>query len=289
MIELCHLLKKQALNTAVKYMLISSFAFSLMQVCVKLLEGFPVTELILFRSIVSLVISLFMVWKVGISPLGNSRKFLVLRGLFGVIALSMFFYTLQKMPIATAITIQYLSPIFTSLFAIWILKEPMKKRQWLFFAISFTGILVMKGMNDDIKTSYLIIGVLASIFAGLAYNMIRKVKDTDHPVVVVLYFPLIAIPVMTVFSLYNWKTPIGVEWLILLAMGIFTQIAQVYMTKAWQSESASKVASLKYVGIVFALFFDLALFNIIPPVTTIAGIGLVLLGVVLSVRFKAAK
>lgn len=267
-------------------MLVASFAFSLMQVCVKLLEGFPVTELILFRSIVSLIISLVMVWKVGISPFGNNRKFLVLRGIFGVTALSMFFYTLQKMPIATAITIQYLSPIFTSLFAIWILKEPMKKRQWLFFAISFMGILVMKGWNDDIKTSYVLVGIVAAIFAGLAYNMIRKVKDTDHPVVVVLYFPLIAIPVMSLFSLYYWKTPIGVEWLILLAMGIFTQIAQVYMTKAWQAESANKVASLKYVGIAFALFFDLTLFNIVPPLTTIAGIAIVLLGVVLNVKFK---
>lgn len=257
-----------------------------MQVCVKFLEGFPVSELVLFRSIISLVLSLFVVWKVGISPFGNSKVYLVLRGIFGVIALSMFFYTLQNMPIATAITIQYLSPIFTSLFAIWILKEPMKKRQWLFFAISFSGILVMKGLNNDIKTEFVVIGIIASIFAGLAYNMIRKVKDTDHPVVVVLYFPLIAIPIMTIFSLQYWKTPVGMEWLILLAMGVFTQIAQVYMTKAWQTESANKVASLKYVGIVFALFFDLTLFNIIPPLTTIAGIALVMLGVVLNIKFK---
>jgi drug/metabolite transporter (DMT)-like permease len=257
-----------------------------MQVCVKLLDGFPVTELILFRSVISLVLSLFVIWRVGISPFGNNRKILILRGVFGVIALSMFFYTLQKLPIATAITIQYLSPIFTSLFAIWILREPMKNRQWLFFAISFLGIVVMKGLNTDIEFKYILIGVVSSIFSGLAYNMIRKVKGSDHPVIVVMYFPLIAIPVMSVFSLSYWKTPIGIEWLILLAMGVFTQIAQVYMTKAWQSEEANKVASLKYAGIVFALFFDFALFDIIPVWSTILGISLVLLGVVLNVKFK---
>ena len=274
------------MNKAIKYMIISSFAFSLMQVCVKLLDGFPVTELILFRSIVSLSLSLLVLWKARVSPLGNSRKYLILRGVFGVSALTLFFYTLQKMPIATAITIQYLSPIFTSLFAIWILREPMKKRQWMFFAISFLGIIVMKGLNNDIKTEYVLLGIVSAAFAGLAYNMIRKVKDTDHPVVVVLYFPLVAIPVMGAFSFFYWKTPIGIEWLILLAMGVFTQIAQVFMTKAWQAESANKVASLKYVGIVFALFFDLALFNIVPPLATISGILLVLLGVVLNVKFK---
>jgi drug/metabolite transporter (DMT)-like permease len=58
------------------------------------------------------------------------------------------------------------------------------------------------------------------------------------------------------------------------------------MTKAWQTESANKVASLKYAGIVFALFFDLVLFDIIPPWTTIVGISLVLAGVVLNVKYK---
>lgn len=269
-------------------MLISSFSFSLMQVCVKLLEGFHVTELILFRSVISLFLSLFVVWRVGISPFGNNRKLLILRGVFGVTALSMFFYTLQNLPIATAITIQYLSPIFTSLFAIWILKEPMKHKQWFFFAISFLGIIVMKGLNTDIEFKYVLIGVLSAVFSGLAYNMIRKVKGTDHPVIVVMYFPLIAIPVMSVFSINYWKTPVGMEWLILLAMGVFTQIAQVFMTKAWQTEEANKVASLKYAGIVFALFFDFTLFDIIPVWSTILGIMLVLLGVILNVRYKNA-
>ena len=90
----------------------------------------------------------------------------------------------------------------------------------------------MKGLNSDIKISYLLIGIVSASFSGLAYNMIRKVEDTDHPVVVVLYFPLIAIPVMGLISIPFWKTPIGMEWVILIAMGVFTQIAQVSMTKA---------------------------------------------------------
>lgn len=144
----------------------------------------------------------------------------------------------------------------------------------------------MKGLNTDIEFKYVLIGVVSAVFSGLAYNMIRKVKGTDHPVIVVMYFPLIAIPVMSVFSFNYWKTPVGIEWLILLAMGIFTQIAQVFMTKAWQTEEANKVASLKYAGIVFALFFDFTLFDIIPVWSTVLGIMLVLLGVILNVRYK---
>lgn len=268
-------------------MLISSFAFSLMQLCVKMLSEFPVTELVLFRSIISFVICIVMLRHAKIPLLGNNRKILVLRGVFGVIALSIFFFTLQKLPIATAITIQYLSPIFTALFAIKILNEPMHKKRWLFFGLSFIGVLVMKGFNSDISWFYLGLGVISAMFAGLAYNMIRKVKNTDHPVVVVMYFPLIAIPVMLLASLKFWKSPEGLDWLYLLLMGIFTQIAQVYMTKAWQLENANKVASLKYVGIVFALFFDFTIFGILPSWTTFAGIALVLTGVIFNMRLKA--
>ncbi len=271
------------MSKGVQYMIISALGFSLMQLCVKFLSHIPFTELVFFRSLISIVLSLGMIYKLRISPLGNNRKFLVLRGVFGVTALSLFFYTLQKLPIATAITIQYLSPILTSVFAIWILKEPVPARRWLFFGVSFMGILIMKGFNPDLELKYFIAGLVSAVFSGLAYNMIRKVKDTDHPVVVVLYFPLIATPVMAVISLFYWVTPQGIDWIYLLFMGIFTQIAQVYMTKGWQSDKAGKIAGLKYIGIGFALFFDFSIFGIVPSWQVLGGISLVLAGVLLNV------
>lgn len=267
-------------------MLISSFSFSLMQLCVKMLSHLPVVELVFFRSLVSLVLSLVILKRAKINPMGNNKTFLLLRGIFGVAALSLFFYTLQALPIATAVVIQYLSPMFTALFAVWILKEPMKPIQWLFFALAFSGIMVIKGFDDDVELIYLGAGVLSSIFAGLAYNMIRRVKDTDHPVVVVFYFPLLATPVMGIASVFNWVTPQGIDWLLLLAMGVFTQIAQVYMTKAWQGTEANQIAGLKYVGVFFALFWDFTLFGISHGWATFAGIALVISGVVLNLFIK---
>lgn len=276
-------------NKSVKYMIISALGFSLMQLCVKQLKHIPVTEVVFFRSIVSLMLSLATLYKGGINAFGNNQKYLVLRGVFGVTALTMFFYTLQHLPIATAVTIQYLSPIFTSLFAIWILKEPMNPKRWIFFGFSFVGIGIIKGFDSNISISFLVIGIVSSMFSGLAYNMIRKVKDTDHPVVVVMYFPLIATPIMGIVSFFYWKTPVGLDWLLLLLTGIFTQIAQVYMTKGWQSAEANKIASLKYIGIVFALLFDFMFFQIIPSTSGIIGISLVIIGVILNVKFKEEK
>ena len=111
-------------------MLGSTLAFALMQICVKFLPHIPAHELILFRSIVSVVLSVAMLQKLGLPLLGNNRKVLLMRGIFGTTALLMFFYTLQNIPLASAVTLQYLSPIFTALFASIFLKEKMQVKQW---------------------------------------------------------------------------------------------------------------------------------------------------------------
>lgn len=269
------------------FMLISVVGFALMNLTVKFLSHLPATELVLFRSIISLVLSYFMIRRKNLHPFGNNKLYLILRGVFGVTALTMFFYTLQKLPIGSAITIQYLSPIFTVLFAIFMLKEPIRPIQWVFFAVSFAGIVVIKGFDSNITLPLLIMGVASAIFAGLAYNCIRKLKNTDHPVVVVFYFPLIATPVMLVFAFFDWVTPVGWDWLLLLLMGILTQIAQIYMTKAYQESQMHTVAPLKYLGILFALAFDMLIFGLVYKPLVLVGIGMVILGIVLNMLHKS--
>lgn len=277
------------MNKAIRYMLISVLGFALMNLTVKFLHRLPTTELVLFRSLVSLTLCAYFLKKRNIPFFGNQKKYLILRGVFGVTALTMFFYTLQNLPLGSAITIQYLSPIFTSFFAIFMLGEKMYKLQWLFFLISFAGIALIKGFDPNIDIELFAIGIASSLFAGLAYNCIRKVKDTDHPLVVVFYFPLIATPIMAVSSYFNWVTPQGWEWGLLLLMGILTQIAQVYMTKALQNAEVNEVTSLKYLGVIFALGFDFFIFNTTYQPLALAGIALVLVGVILNILFKARK
>lgn len=267
-------------------MLISTMAFAIMQLCVKYLQHLPTHELILFRSGISLVLTLGYLLPKGINPLGNNRKFLLLRGIFGVTALSLFFITLQKLPLASAVTVQYLSPIFTAIIAIFLLGERMKKVQWFFFAMAFAGVAMLKGFDERISLAYLGLGLLSAFFAGAAYNCIRMVKDTDHPLVVVFYFPLIATPIMLVLSYFEWVTPVGWDWFWIALLGVFTQIGQVFMTKALQNERANVVTSLKYLGSVYALGFGYFLFGETYDWLSLIGIILIVSGVVLNVLSK---
>jgi len=269
-------------------MLISVGCFAAVNLLVKFLPHLPATELVLFRSLITFAISYSLLKKKKLYPWGNNKPWLLIRGVAGTTALTIFFYTLQKMPLSAAVTVQYLSPFFTAFIAGFLLGEKTKAAQWLFFLVSFAGIVVVKGSSADIPPTLLALGVFSSMFSGLAYNAIRKLKD-EEPLVIVMYFPLVATPVMLVFSLFNWVTPVGIDWLLLLALGVLTQFAQLYMTKSYQLSEVNTVAPLKYIGVVFALTWDIALFDFIPNAQMFLGIALVIGGVLMNLRFKSVE
>ncbi len=267
-------------------MLISVGCFAGVNLMIKFLPKIPATELVLFRSLITLAISYVLLRRRKINPWGNDKKWLLIRGIAGTTALTVFFYTIQKMPLSAAVTIQYLSPFFTAFIAGFLLGEKTRWAQWGFFVLSFAGIVIVKGSSAQIPTELLLLGVFSSVFSGLAYNAIRKLKN-EAPLVVVMYFPLVATPVMIGFSFFNWITPVGIEWLLLIAVGILTQFAQVYMTKAYQSSEVNTVAPLKYIGVIFALTWDILLFDFVPNGTMFLGIAMVIGGVLLNLQYKA--
>jgi drug/metabolite transporter (DMT)-like permease len=111
---------------------------------------------------------------------------------------------------------------------------------------------------------------------------VRKLRETEHHLVVVFYFPLIATPasIPLMWSTALWPTPL--EWLMLLGIGVFTQIAQVYMTKGLHAEKAGKAMSLSYIQIVFAAVWGFLFFSEIPDWLSIAGAVLVVVGTLVA-------
>ena len=266
-------------------MLISVGCFAAVNLMVKFLPHLPATELVLFRSLITFLLSYTLLKRKKVNPWGRDKKWLLIRGIAGTTALTMFFYTIQKMPLSAAVTVQYLSPFFTAFIAGLLLGERTRWVQWLFFVISFIGIVVVKGSSAQIPPVLLALGVISSMFSGLAYNSIRKLKK-EEPLVVVMYFPLVAFPIMVVFSFFNWVMPHGTDWILLIGIGLMTQFAQLYMTKSYQLSEVNTVAPLKYIGVLFALTWDILLFDFIPNVQMYVGMLLVIGGVVLNLRFK---
>lgn len=271
---------------SVQHMLLAGIFFALMQVLVKNIPHLPAVEIVFFRSLISLVATYVILKRKRVPLFGNNKKLLMIRGASGALALIMFFYTLQNIPLASAVTLQYLSPIFTAILGIFIAKENIKPIRLFYFALAFGGVLMIQGFDPRMSMEFLLIGVGSAFFAGTAYNIIRKLKGSEHPLVIVFYFPLVTLPIVGVWSYFKWVMPSGWDWLILAAIGTFTQMAQYYMTLAYQHANLAKIASLNYIGIVYALIFGFIFFGETFNLLTYTGMGLVLLGVILNIRSK---
>lgn len=271
---------------ALQYMLISIIAFTIMNTMVKYLQHLPAFELVFFRSIGSSAICFFLLFKKRIPILGNQRKLLLIRGLVGVTAMVLFFSVIKLIPFGSAVSLRYVSPIFAGILAIFILKEEITPLQWGCFLLAFTGVLLIKGI--DTRVSFLGLGLilLSAFFSGLVYIIIRKIGQQDHPLVVVNYFMFTATSVGGLISTFHWQAPIGVEWLILLSMGLFGFFGQLFMTKAYQLAAIGTVAPMKYLEAVFALLVGWIWFGEGYTVLGLIGIGLVIIGMLLNIYVK---
>lgn len=289
------------------YIVLSGIAFFVVNFFVKLLgnpendiipdlQKYPAHELVFFRSLVSFLISAAIIKYRGLPLLGNNRRWLLLRGTAGMLALTIFFFTLHKLPLAIASTLQYLSPIFTVLIASQLFREKVSKMQYFSSLIAFSGVIFIgfngltggfSGQKPDLF--WMGMGILSAVLSGIAYNAISKLKETEETINIVIYFPMLALPLTGIWCLFDFTVPMGMEWLILLTIGIFTQIAQVCMTRAFLSTDTAIVAPFQYIGAIYALFSGWFIFDEKLELASIIGVCLVIFGVIIGTIFRAGK
>ncbi len=264
------------------YMLLSVLLFTTANVLVKTIGYLPTTQIVFLRSVISLILCAGYVVYRGFPFFGVNRKWLIIRGVSGMIGLTLFFYTLQHIPLATATVIQYLSPVFTVLLALFYLQQKVRPVQWVFIAMALGGVIVVNGLDPDVPLRFVLIGVISAFFASVAYLATIKCKASDHPVLIVMYFHLLATPIMGGVSMLDWTPVSWPEVLTGLAVGVLSVIAQVAMAVAIMREDASLVTPFKYVGAAIAWGVGVVLFDEHIGVLGILGIAIVTSGVILN-------
>lgn len=286
-----------ALPLSVRYMLLSGLGFALMAACVKLASqrGLPLMEIIAARALVSLVLSYTDVRRKGISPWGNNKPLLVARAVVGTLALVGVYYAVSAMPLADATVLQYLHPMFTALIAWVVLKEAIHRSTLVCIILSLGGLLLIARPSflfgteaQSISQLALTAALLGAFGAALAYVLVRKLNETEDPSVIIFYFPFFAFPFALILLGDDFVWPQGGDWLILLLVGVFTQLGQIGLTKAMQTESAGKATAYSYVQVVFAAVLGWLIFGELPSIWTYLGAGLIVLGALINMR-SAAK
>ena len=276
-------------------MILSAFAFSVMSLFVKAVgqQGIPVLEIVAARSVVSLLISYITLKRLGIAPLGNRKLLLFTRGLVGFLALNCVFYAITHLPLAQATVLQYLHPMFTAALAVFFLNERPTKATLICIALSFAGLLmvvqpgyIFSQAPSEIKQLAISIAVTGAFGSATAYILVRKLSASEHPLVIVMYFPLISLPVSMVLLWNDFVMPQGITWLYLLAIGVTTQVGQVALTKAMQTETASRATSFAYLQVVFAIILGVLFYREIPSISTLIGASLIIGGAYINATWK---
>lgn len=270
------------LKQSLHYMVISTIAFALLNTFVKYLSHFDVYEIVFFRALGSLVFTFIYIGRHKLNPFGNQKLLLVIRSLVGLTSMILFFMSLKYLPVGSAVSLRYIAPIFAAIFALFLLKEEIKLIQWLFFGLAFIGVLMLKGFDSEVGGSGFIYAMISAFFSGLVYIIIRKIGNKDHPVIVVNYFMLISLIIAGVISIFNWTTPVGIEWLLLLSLGIFGYFGQLYMTKALQVSETNKVAPLKYMEVIFTMIIGLVWFGDTYTTLGLFGVLIIILALTLN-------
>lgn len=277
------------MSKGVQYMIQATVYYAGMNLCIKYLNHIPAHQIIFIRSVVTFCITFYLIKKQNLNPWGNNKGWLVLRGVAGFAGLFCYVITVQHMPLASAVTIQYLSPVFTLIIAHFMLDDELKLRNWIFTLISLTGVFLVKGFDERISQVMLGLGVFSALMSGFAYSCIRKVNQSDHALVIVFYFPLVTLPFVTPYSLTHWTAPTTTDWFLLIATGIFTQFGQYFMTKAYQLERVANVSILTYLGTLYALAIGYLLFDEKFSTMSLLGMTLIIGGVVLNLLLSEYK
>jgi drug/metabolite transporter (DMT)-like permease len=280
-------------SRGVLYMALSALGFSVMSVLVKLVSTrLPTGEIVLARAVMTLAISFVMVKRAELSPWGNQRGRLLLRGLLGFVALGCYYLALARLPLADATTLHYTQPLVTSLLAWWILGEKVGWAAAFAIACGLGGVVLVVHPGVPLDSGADPVGVAIALgsatFSSIAYVTVRQLAKTEHPLVIVFYFPLVATPLAIPWAAMNFVWPSATDWLLLIGIGVTTQLGQVFLTMGLMIEKAGRATSVGYLQICFAVVWQLAIFDQSPGLGTLLGAALIIAGT-LAVSATAAR
>ncbi len=234
-------------------MVCAAISFGVMATFVKLAcQSIPSLEVVFVRSVLGSIMIGAMIWKERASWIGKNPKIMVLRGIFGFLALSMHFYAISKLNLGIAVMLNYTAPIFVVIFARLVLKERTTWVVKMAIFFSFLGLYLLAAPQFEAKLFPILIGILSGIFAAVAYVLIRYSSEEDSHYTIIFYFTTISTIGSFPLLVFGSHWPNIMEWLMLLGVSVSAFFGQVWLTKSIQSAPVSFVLPFSYLTPVFA-------------------------------------
>ncbi len=275
------------------WMIVASFFFACMGVCVKLASTqYSAAEIVFYRSFINLFFMLVLVKARGIPVKTSLWKLHVQRSGSGCISLILYFYAISMLPLASAVTLSYTSPLFLAVYLVLLGKARLRSGMVFDLMLGFLGVVLL--LRPTFQADQLlggVIGLASGMVAGLAYFNVRELGARGEAEErIVFYFALVTTVVSTVWMTFFEFHPVDWRggWL-LLGVGSFGTLAQLVMTRAYKRGNTLVSASLAYSTVIFASLFGMALWEETLTVGAWSAIALIVSSGVFSTWFSRAN
>ncbi len=268
----------------------AAFFLSLVPLAVKLVPaeaGIPTSEKLVARGIVAVAVTFVLLKKRRESLVSGKPGLLFLRSALGTTGMVLYFYALERLPLADTVTINKLSPFFVLLFSWMFLKEKLKNMQIAAILTAFAGVALVAGPSGISLSGAVIPALASAVFAGAAYTTLRALRKYDSPLRVVFWFSLLTVVVFLPGTIAGGVIPTGKAVLFpLLGIGLAGVLGQVLMTTAYRHAPGGKVAIYGYLSVVFSVIWQITFFREVPSPAVLAGALLVMTGGWLNYRYR---
>ena len=268
------------------YMFLSVCAFSLMDLILKWTADYPLGQVVFFRGFFGIVFYFFVIPRNRINNFYQTKRAFLhfLRCVVGLIAMVAIFIALRNLPLATVVSISFAAPIFTTIFSIFFLSESVGIYRWLAVVIGFVGILIITEPGFESLNIYYIFPIIFCIGLSYVAIAIRQLSSTEPVWLISLNFSI----VITIAGLctlpYGWKIPSFIDFFVLSLVGLFGGIANLWLSQSYKFSEVSLVTPLKYLGLVFAIFFGYLIWDEVPSLKSLIGGLLVILSSIIIFR-----
>lgn len=274
-------------------MLLASLSFSLMGVCIKLATAYySAAELVFYRNLFALLALGGYVMLSGRSIRTPYWRFQFQRGLSGLASLMAYFYAIAWLPLATAVTLNYTSPLFLAIYLALFAGQRLPGRLVSILLAGFAGVvlLLQPSFHAD-EWRFGLVALASGAMAGVAYFNVRELGARGEPEWrTVFYFSLLGTIGGGLWALLFEFHPITWESArLLLGMGFFATVAQLAMTRAYSHGKTLLTATFSYSTVVFATLWGAWLWDESPTLLAWSGMALIVLaGLAATMTSRAA-
>ncbi|WP_246164965.1 DMT family transporter [Pigmentiphaga aceris] len=279
-----HVAKTRASGLSAPWlMVIATLMFATMGVCVKLASAdYSTGEIMFYRSVIGIVMMVFLARSQGISLATRVPVNHFWRSVTGVVSMYMWFYSVGGLPVATAMTLNYMSSVWMAVFmiggALLFGTSKVDKRMVVSVLLGFVGVaLVLQPTMAENQWWYGLIGLLSGMISATAYLQVGALARAGEPVTrIVFYFSIAGMVLGFITALPAGLHPLTFKGVFLhLTVGVLAGFAQILLTRAYAIGRTLVNASLQYLGIAFAAIYGVVWFS--DPMSTSLFIGMVMI------------